>query len=139
MAKCVLIDTGPLVAILCREDAQHHRCVAALQNITTDLVTCWPALTEAVHLLGGRVDRVHQLLAMIISGAIQCAPLPADAASWLDEFYQRFAEHSPDLADATLMLLGERLNVDDVFTLDQRDFTVFRTLNGRALNIVPGN
>jgi uncharacterized protein len=137
MARNVLVDTGPLVAILCREDAQHARCVTTLQGIRDQLVTCWPVLTEAVYLLGDRVDRVRQLLAMITSGAIQCVDLPPDAVSRLDEFYVKFGEHAPDLADAALVLLTDRMNVDSVFTLDQRDFAIYRTTSGRALQVIP--
>jgi predicted nucleic acid-binding protein len=41
------------------------------------------------------------------------------------------------MADATLMFIAEREAVDTVFTLDRRDFSVYRTTDGRALNIVP--
>lgn len=137
MANVVLVDTGPLVAILCREDAQHQRCVDALQGIRDDLATCWPVVTEAVHLLGGRVDRVRRLLSMLSSGAIACVDLPPNAAEWLDAFYAKYAEHAPDLADAALMLIANRDGADSVFSLDQRDFAVYRTPDGRALNVIP--
>lgn len=137
MANCVLVDTGPLVAILCREDAQHHACVDALQNLREDLVTCWPVVTEAVHLLGDRVDRIRRLLGMFTGGAVRCADLPTDAATWLDAFYARFADHAPDLADATLMLLAEREGVETVFSLDRRDFAIYRTSDNRSLKVIP--
>jgi predicted nucleic acid-binding protein len=72
MAEPVLIDTGPIVAILCREDADHKRCVENLRAVEGELVTCWPVISEAVFLLGGRTDRVQSLLQMLHSGAIRC-------------------------------------------------------------------
>jgi predicted nucleic acid-binding protein len=137
MPDYVLVDAGPLVAILCREDAEHQRCVEALQSIRADLVTCWPVLTEVIHLLGGRLDRVRHLLAMMINGALRCSDLPNDAAELLDRFYVRFADQRPDLADAALILLAERDFIDTVFSLDQRDFAVYRTTDGRALTLIP--
>lgn len=137
MARSILVDTGPLVAILCREDAQHQRCVAALKGLQEELVTCWPVVTEAVHLLAGRVDRARRLLAMIVGGAIRCVELPPDAADWLDGFYSRFEDHAPDLADAAIVLLAERMAIESVFTLDLRDFAIYRTTDGRALRVVP--
>jgi hypothetical protein len=35
------------------------------------------------------------------------------------------------------MYLAERLNIDSVFTLDRRDFSIYRTSAGKALQIVP--
>lgn len=46
-------DTGPLVALIDRDDPHHPRCVAALDRLPPDvLVTSWPCLTEAMYLLG---------------------------------------------------------------------------------------
>lgn len=137
MAKPVLIDTGPLVAILCREDAQHHSCVAALKGIQDELVTCWPVITEAVHLLGGRVDRIRSLLMMLAGGAVTCVDMPTAAAAWIDGFYHRFADQVPDLADAALMYLAERDEIDVIFSLDRRDFAVYRTSDNRSLSVIP--
>ncbi len=48
----VLMDGGPLVAILSRDDASHERCVAELAELRVPLITCWPVMTEVLWLLG---------------------------------------------------------------------------------------
>jgi predicted nucleic acid-binding protein len=138
MAEPVLIDTGPLVAILCREDAQHERCVASLRSIEGALYTCWPVISEAVFLLGGRTDRIQSLLQMLASGAIHCESLGTerDVVPWLANFYDRFGEHAPDLADAAIVYLAEREHAQKVFTLDFKDFAIYRTSDNRALEIL---
>jgi predicted nucleic acid-binding protein len=73
---------------------------------------------------------------MIVSGAIRCVDMPPDAADWLDGFYGRFEDHGPDLADAAMVLLAERMAIETVFTLDLRDFAIYRTTDGRALRVV---
>jgi len=35
------------------------------------------------------------------------------------------------------MFIAEREGIDTVFTLDKRDFSVYRASDGRALSIVP--
>ena len=42
-----------------------------------------------------------------------------------------------DFADATLVVLGEDLNLDGVFTLDRRGFGVYRLRSRRSFQIVP--
>jgi predicted nucleic acid-binding protein len=138
MAEPVLIDTGPIVATLCREDAQHGRCLDFLQTFRGELYTCWPVISEAVFRLGGRADRVQSLLTMLVTRAIRCTTLGADTevAPWLIHFYDRFSDHAPDLADAVLVYLAERDHVEKIFTLDRRDFSIYRTSDNRALEIV---
>lgn len=37
-----------------------------------------------------------------------------------------------------LVYVAERENLDAIFTLDVRDFSVYRTSTGRALRMIPG-
>jgi predicted nucleic acid-binding protein len=138
VAEQVLIDTGPIVAILCREDANHAGCVQTLQSINAELVACWPVISEAVFLLGGRIDRVQALFEIFSSGAITIASLGNDRVivEWLEAFYSRFGQHKPDLADAVLMYLAERDKIQSIFTLDRRDFSIYRTSDNRSLAIL---
>lgn len=46
-----LVDAGPLVAILHKDDKYHDRCVQALRTLPAPLVTTWAVITEAMDLL----------------------------------------------------------------------------------------
>ncbi len=52
-------------------------------------------------------------------------------------FLERYSSIGVQMADAALMYIAEREDIDTVFTLDRRDFSVYRTTDGRALNIIP--
>jgi predicted nucleic acid-binding protein len=43
----------------------------------------------------------------------------------------------PQVADAALVYLAGREKIETVFTLDRRDFSVYRASGRRALSIVP--
>ena len=47
----ILVDTGPLVALLNRRDQNHAWCARQLQALTDPLVTCDAVLSEAFFLL----------------------------------------------------------------------------------------
>jgi hypothetical protein len=47
----VLLDTGPLVALLAANDLHHRHCVDTLASLPPTLLPCSPVLTEAARLL----------------------------------------------------------------------------------------
>lgn len=137
MIKRVLVDTGPLYAILDRKDAHHAACVAALRSIPSPMVTCWPVLTEAAWLLRDHPAAVRRLLTLVSLGKIEVCHADAAAVSWISEFMARYDDLGVQLADACLMYLAEHHGIDTVFTLDRRDFSVFRFQDGRAPTLIP--
>ena len=47
-AAAVLVDAGPLIALIEPTDRHHRACVAALAGIDEPLLTVWPAFIEAI-------------------------------------------------------------------------------------------
>ena len=56
-----------------------------------------------------------------------------EATEWLPKFLAKYESAGPQLADAALVYLAEREGIRTVFTLDRRDFGVYRTERGKAL------
>lgn len=133
----MLVDTGPLVALIRKVGSNHDRCRQFADGISTPLLTTWPVLTEAAWLLRFRDREVRSLIEMVHGGFVSVDPLDPNAAKWILGFMETYRDQSPQLADATLMYLAEELDLDDIFTLDRRDFSVFRKRNGDVLRIHP--
>lgn len=133
----ILIDTGPLVAIVSRKDAAHDRCVAELAELPTPLLTCWPVLTEALWLVRHNPAAIAGLFRGFSEGLWELVPLDREALPPLEEFLKRYRKLQCQIADACLVHLAEREKIDTVFTLDRRDFSVYRTAKNRRLNIIP--
>ncbi len=138
MINRAVVDTGPLVAIVRKREEAHASCVSALKQLRSPLLTCWPVLTEVAWLLRGEPGGLKVIGEIIRSGAIEIVELDEIALHWIIAFLDRYASAKAQLADAALMYLAEREGIDTVFTLDRRDFSVYRTTEGRALRIVPG-
>jgi uncharacterized protein len=130
-------DTGPLVATVRKREESHEKCVAALKGFRSPLLTCWPVLTEAAWLLRGEPGGMKAIGEIVRSGAIKIVELDEAALHWIFAFLDRYASAGAQMADAALMYLAEREGIDTVFTLDRRDFSVYRTTDGRALRIIP--
>ena len=133
----VLVDTGPLVAILSRSDEHHGRCVAALRELPGPLFSCWPVITEAAWLLREYPRAVQQLLKGLGSGFVELLPLTSLEAEGVAAVMKKYQDLRPQLADACLVYLANRDGIDTVFTLDRRDFGVYRSARRKALRIVP--
>lgn len=133
----ILVDTGPLVAILSRRDQYHDACVTALQHMPAPLLSCWPVITEAAWLLRSSPNVVQQLLRSIDRGFLELLPLTGAEAEAIASVMKRYEEIRPRLADTTLVYLADREQIDTIFTLDHRDFSVYRGGRKRAFRIVP--
>lgn len=135
--RSVLVDANALVGLLDPEDALHDRAIAGLSAATGDLVTTWPAVTEASHILGRRDGRRQDaLLAMIAEKELKIASLTADDAPRLKGLMEKYRDRPMDLADASLVRVAERDGIETIVTLD-RDFQVYRAAGIGALKILP--
>ena len=129
----LLVDTGPLVAWLDRRDQDHARVTAFLTEFRGRLSTTWPVLTEVCHLIPSHlVPRFLRWAAV----AVEVHDLPATALADIAARIEKYRDLPMDLADASLVWLGERIGVTDILTLDERDFGVYRLAGGQRFRSV---
>ena len=132
-----LVDTGPLVAIASARDQHHQICVEQLRLLQPPLLTCWPVITEAAWLLRHHGSAVERLLGGFEEGLLRMLVLDERAPRWLATFVKRYQKMWAQIADGALVYLAEREGIETVFTLDRRDFLVYRLGDGRSLRILP--
>ena len=132
-----LLDTGPLVAYLDAADPAHRDVATRLGGWTGRLCTTSAVVTEAMHFVAAS----RQGPSLLASFAQQAGLLVYECAQpWqLAEaaaLMARYADTPMDFADATLVLLAERLNLFDIATLDRRGFTAYRAARRRPFRLV---
>jgi predicted nucleic acid-binding protein len=134
----ILVDAGPLVALIDRGESDHERCVETLSGLTAPLVTTWPAFTEAMYLLGAAGGWTAQaaLWRLVERGDLQLVDLGESARQRARALMSKYSDLPMDLADASLVAVAEELDVRRVFTLD-RDFQVFRWRGRRRFEVIP--
>jgi len=134
----ILIDTGPLVALFDRTDNYHNICHTVLKNTRSSLVTTPPVLTEAFYLLGFSWHLQDALWEFIMQGNLQIYNLDGSLLQRCRELMKKYRDIPMDLADASLVTVAERENIYRIFTLDHKDFKVYRTKSGRSFRLIPG-
>ena len=131
-----LCDTGPLVAIADRFDTSHIKCRDALVVFGGNLVTTWPVLTEAFYFVDDSRAR-NFLWEFILRPAVEVLSLALGDLSRIRSLMTKYASLPMDFADASLVVLAERLRLGRVFTLDRRDFSLYRPLHIRTFETFP--
>jgi predicted nucleic acid-binding protein len=135
--KSLLLDTGPLVAYLDKKDPAHDESALSLDGFSGQLHTTSAVISEAMHFVAAGNDG-PALLAEFVTASqtlVHNLAQPPDlrAAAVLMAAYSNVPM---DYADATLVLLAERLNVFDILTLDHRGFSAYHTRERHALRIL---
>jgi uncharacterized protein len=122
----VLVDTGPLVALLDRSDPYHLTCQETLSSLEDSLVTVWPVVTEAMYMLRSYWQAQDALWEMIDTAAVEILVLGKDDVARMRELMRKYRDLPMDLADAALVRVAERERLRRIFTLDRRDFQIYR-------------
>lgn len=133
----LLVDAGPLVALLHKDDQDHALCVDVLKRLREPLLTTWMPITEAMYLLGFSMEAQCALLEMIERRMLQILSLDIDDLPSIRKLMRQYADLPMDFADATLVQVAKRQGIDQIFTLDRRDFAVYRLKRGKAFTIIP--
>jgi predicted nucleic acid-binding protein len=135
--RAVLVDAGPLVALLDRSDNHHHAVTEALAKIEDPLVSVWPVLVEAMYLLAFSWQAQKALWEMMETGAVQLLPLDDDDIPSLKNLMEKYRDLPLDLADAALVRIAEREGIRRILTLNRRDFSVYQLTRKGRLTLLP--
>jgi uncharacterized protein len=127
----VLLDTGPLVAIMDRRDQYHEWAKAQWAEIPAPLLTCEAVLAEACFLVRHLAGGPAAILELVTRGVVS-APFKLEAqADAIRRLLVRYASVPMSLADACLVRMAEQIPRIRVLTLD-RDFQLYR-IHGRQI------
>jgi predicted nucleic acid-binding protein len=126
-----------LVALIHADDRHHVSCREALKRIREPLATVWPAVTEAMYLLGFSPRAQDALWQLLLGDSPKILPLDAGDLPRMRELMRKYRDLPMDLADAALVRAAEREGISRVFTIDRRDFELYRPRGIRRFTILP--
>jgi hypothetical protein len=124
--KSTLIDAGPIIALFDRSDTYHGRITQFLKSGSFHLISTWPVLTEASHMLDFDNRAQVALLEWVYRGGLELLQLDSAAVRRVIELTKKYDDVPMDLAVATLVVAAEHLGIRDIISIDT-DFHVYRT------------
>ena len=136
----IIVDTGPLVALLDSDDRHHHRCRTWLSNNTEPLAVPVPVITETCYFIerdSGPDLEADFLDTFNSGGAFEMIDLhPHD---WLRarDLIRTYADLPLGVVDASVIAVAERLGATQIATLDVRHFTIVRPIHHPNFQILP--
>ena len=131
MLRQVILDTGPLVALLNQRDRYHGWARDRFADVEPPLATCEAVIVEACHLLRDRPGGERVVLDVLRRGAVTIDFALRDEIEPIQQLRTRYADVPMDLADACLVRMAELSSGSTVLTLDS-DFAIYR-MHGRRV------
>ena len=130
-----IADTGLLVALCNRRDEAHDWARHAVETHEPPWHVCEAVLAEASALLGDP----SAVMTMLQTGDLECDfSLRQEAADVL-RLLAKYRDQGMDLADACVVRMAELAEWPLVFTVDRRDFSVYRMHQRRLIPLdTPG-
>jgi uncharacterized protein len=135
-AAGVLLDAGPLVALLSKADANHERARRLFADCTPPFRSCEAVVAEACFLMR-RVDAAGppEVLALGRRGLFRIALSADEQWANIEQLLKKYADRPISFADACLVRCAEINAEPRILTFDS-DFGVYRWGRNRRFNIL---
>jgi len=135
----LILDTGPLYALLDRTDSSHSVCRYLIETTIEPLVVPAPVLIEVNQLVRRRMHPgvFLTLLDDIGAGGLRVEELQTQDYPRIRDICDRYADANISFVDAAVLIVVERLNEPKLATLDHRHFGLLRPRHVEALRLLP--
>ncbi len=131
----VLLDTGPIVALLDLSEQNHCRCANLISSLEAPLVTCEAVITEACYLLRKIHGAPDAVLENVERGIFLVPYRVTGRASRVSRLITKYTDVPMDFADACLVDMATELHTGDILTLDN-DFQIYRWGRNRPFEML---
>jgi uncharacterized protein len=135
MAARVVLDAGPLVALINRGDQYHDWAVAQVRGLNAELITCEAVISECYFLVRHSPAGVATLLSYLEEGVVLIDFDLSDQLGPVSALMRKYRDVPMSLADACLVRMSELQDRAQVFTLDA-DFRLYRRHGRQTIPLI---
>jgi predicted nucleic acid-binding protein len=121
----MLLDTGPLVALIRAQDQFHSWATAQFAVLEPPLLTCEAVITEACFLMRSSYPGQEAVLLLMERGVVEIGFDLNQEFREVQKLITRYQSVPMSLADACLVRMSEGFLDSSVLTLDS-DFAIYR-------------
>lgn len=135
----LVLDTGPLLAAIDRDDPDHRRCVGLIAGFLDTRVVPAPVLVELDYWCRSKLS-VGDFLAFlddVRNGAFRVEALTLADYGRAQSLEEQYADNNVGFVDAAVLAIVERLGERTLATLDHRHFRTMRPAHVEALQLLP--
>lgn len=125
MKQHVILDTGPLVALIDARDEHHAWAVAQWADIAPPLLTCESVISEACFLLDQTTAGSAVVFDMLRRHAMALSFHLEQHVKEVRALRAKYSDVPMSVADASLVRMAEQFGRSAVLTLDG-DFRIYR-------------
>ncbi len=129
----IIIDSGAIIALFDKNDKFHKKVLDFLKDFKGKLYSTWPVITEVSHILDFNLQVQIDFLKWVSIGGIEIVSLDNEDLINIINYMEKYLDVPMDLADSSLIVLSNKLNIDKILTID-RDFYIYR--NSKKIHLV---
>jgi predicted nucleic acid-binding protein len=135
----IVVDTGPIAALINNRDNQHGACTELLAHHPGPLLVPAPVFTEVCMLLERRCGTRAELafLRDVGRGIFTLVELTESDLDRISELVETYSNLPLGTVEASVVAIAERLRVPTVATLDRRHFTIVKPRKIGAFTLLP--
>jgi len=135
----ILVDSSFLIALYDRAADEREAVNEIARLYSGQFLVPQVVLTEVVYILKREtgVQGAIYFLDSFTRSKPDLQDVIVEDLIRVQEIMQQYADAKLDFVDCCIMALSERLNITQVCTLDQRDFSMFRPRHRDYLEILP--
>jgi uncharacterized protein len=135
-AAGILLDTGPLVALLSRNDANHERTRRVFAQCAPPFRCCEAVVAEACFLMRKvHADGPADIVALGVRGVYSVAIAAEEHWVNIAALLKKYSDRPISLADACLIRCAEIHQEARIFTFDS-DFSLYRWARNRKFDLL---
>jgi predicted nucleic acid-binding protein len=131
----VLLDTGPWVALMSRNDTHHRWAVEQFRCFQPPLLSCEAVVAETCFLLKRSGFDPSLALQFIERGVVQLPFVLQEQISSVSSLFRRYENVPASLADAALIRLAE-INDSPLLLTTDSDFHIYRRHGRQTIPLV---
>jgi len=121
-----ILDTGPWIALIDRSESSHASCVQWLKQYSGSLYSTEAVLTEVLYLLNFSIKAQEAAISFVLDSVIELVPSSADGLKKAMQLMKKYSDLPMDYADATIVCLAMETGINNIITLDKKDFSIYK-------------